>query len=485
MFVHQDKYFEILNWLDAGKAWRPVRADDGAGPGPSEPLEAIAASLDSHRPEIISTAAAETALTPDELAPEFDRMTGTLRLFAALVRTDSWARPVIDRRHDAASPLIGPNHDLRSMLVPLGPVAVFGASNFPLAYGVCGGDTASALAAGCPVVVKEHPAHIRTGRMIFQRAQEGLRRAKVSPDLLAYAAHTDAADLAVPNAMIEAEQIRAIGFTGSKGGGLAIQKRAMARPTPIPVFAEMGSANPVLITPRAAESRGGQIGRELAESILSRFGQQCTCPGIIIVPEARSTGAPVVEELRRRLESASARDMLAPWIRDGYLKRLNEAAALDGVGLIAGDAQPRGVRAARAAVLMTTADRFARHADLREEIFGPAAIIVDCPPLAEAIGSLPLPPSLTLSIYFDAGEPGDLELARRLAAAYLPAAGRIIFNGVPTGVRVAEAMVHGGPYPATNRPDTTAVGPRAIERWCRPVCWQNAPGAVLHGQLRG
>lgn len=445
----------------------------------AEGLDRIAAALEAERAAVLDLVAAETALLPAELEPEFDRMTATLRMFAALLRTGAWSRPAVSRRD---SPAIGPAHDVRSMLVPLGPVAVFGASNFPLAYGVCGGDTASALAAGCPVIVKEHPAHPRTGRLIFTLAQQGLRAAGVDEHALAYAEHADPADLAIPNQLVTAEIVRAVGFTGSRHAGLSIHALAGQRPTPIPVFAEMGSANPVLITPAAARAGAEAIGRELAASILTRFGQQCTCPGIIFVPDACSLGAPIVAALSRELAAAPPRPMLAPWIRDGYTRRLAESAALPGVRFIAGNAEPIGDRAARPAALLTTADRFSRHAELREEIFGPAALIVDTPP--DSLNALPLPASLTLTIDFEAAEPADLDLVRGLLVAHADTAGRIVFNGVPTGVRVAEGMVHGGPFPATNRPDTTAVGPRAIERWCRPICWQNAPPDLLPDDLR-
>ncbi|MFN7021980.1 MAG: aldehyde dehydrogenase family protein [Phycisphaerales bacterium] len=445
----------------------------------AEALDRIAAALDSSRTTVIDLAAAETALLPAELGPEFDRMTGTLRLFADLLRAGAWARPAVSRR---GRPAIGPDHDVRSMLVPLGPVAVFGASNFPLAYGVCGGDTASALAAGCPVVVKEHPAHPKTGRLLFTLAQQGLRAAGVDEHALAYAEHTDPADLAIPNHLVTAEVVRAVGFTGSRRAGLAIHALANQRPMAIPVFAEMGSANPVLITPAAARARAEAIGLELAASILARFGQQCTCPGIIFVPDACGLGAPFVAALSRELAAAPPRPMLAPWIRDAYTRRLAEAAALPDVRFIAGNAEPIGDRAARPAALLTTTDRFAWHAELREEIFGPAALIVDT--TQGLLGTPPLPSSLTLTIHFEPSDPADLDLVRGLLAAHADTAGRIVFNGVPTGVRVADGMVHGGPFPVTNRPDTTAVGPRAIERWCRPICWQNAPPDLLPDDLR-
>ena len=454
----------------------------------AEVLGAIAAALDAARPDIVRAAAADTALTPAELEPEFERMTGTFSMFASAVREGSWARVAID---PPATATVGPNHDLRSTLVPLGPIAVFGASNFPFAYGVCGGDTASALAAGCPVVVKEHPAHIKTGRLLHRLARNAIHAATGDEHLLGYIANENPTDFAPAQSLVTHPAIKAVGFTGSRRGGLALQSLAATRPDPIPIFAEMGSTNPVVITPAAAVSRGAEIGAQLADSILSRFGQQCTCPGIIVVPDARGAGRTVVQSMAERM-AAPPRDMLAVWIRDAYLRRLQECmvAGRTDIERLSGDPshQAAGGRSASSALLLTTADRFAWSPELREEIFGPAAIIVDAPADPDALAALPLPLSLTFSIYFQSDDAADLELARRLLSAYAlnsTGAGRIIFNGVPTGVRVAEAMVHGGPFPSSNSAHTTAVGPRAIERWCRPVCWQNCPAALLPVALMG
>lgn len=439
-------------------------------------LESIATALEAQADQIITSASAETALTPDELAPEQARMIGTLRMFAGVVREGSWVRAAISRR---AETVIGPNHDVRAMLVPLGPVAVFGSSNFPLAYGVCGGDTASALAAGCAVVVKEHPAHSRTGRLIAAIAREAITAAGCVPGLLGYVENTDPRDFAAARAIVGDHRIRAVGFTGSVTGGLAIEKIAMERPRRIPVFAEMGSPNPVLVTPEAAIERAEFIAEVLADSILARFGQQCTCPGLIFVLGEKQAADKLRDHLAARLAAAPARMMLAPWIRDGYLRRVEACSRLPRVQLIAGAPQPDGERGARACLLDATSAVPAADPSLFEEIFGPAAIFAHVPDAA----ALPeLPSSLTLTVFgaTDRDDPIASDLVRR----YTLIAGRIIINGVPTGVRVAEGMVHGGPFPATNRPESTAVGPLAIERWCRPICYQNAPEDLLPEELR-
>jgi NADP-dependent aldehyde dehydrogenase len=469
-------------------------------------MDAIAAALDPRRDEILRITADETALTIDELAPEFARMTGTLRMFAGLLREGSWVRAAIDpiqnpRGHAGAtgaaqgttSPgpsgpgvtagvpnVIGPNHDIRRMLIPLGPVAVFGSSNFPLAYGVCGGDTASALAAGCPVIVKEHPAHPRTGRLIASIAQQAVKAAGFAAKLLGYVRNEDPSNYSVASAIVQHPPIRAVGFTGSLRGGLAIEQMARSREIPIPAFAEMGSLNPVRITEAALESRGDQIADALADSMLARHGQQCTRPWLIFVPPPTAARRRFTKRFADRVAAAPIRDMLAPWIRDLYMSRVRSLARSKAIRVLANGPATRGPRSAPAHLFGARISNLP--AALLEEVFGPAAAIVDIAGFGDR--RLPRPASLTWSIFCEPGE---------LADAFGPAfesdvvsrrAGRIIFNGVPTGVRVASAMVHGGPFPATNRPDTTAVGPMAIERWCRPVCFQNCPDALLPPELR-
>lgn len=436
-------------------------------------LEHLARALDAHRSSILNSTHAETALTLAELSPEFDRMTGTLRLFASALREGNWLLPVIDT---PAADHIGPNNDLRRDLLPLGPVAVFGASNFPLAYGVCGGDTASALAAGCAVIVKEHPAHPLTGRLIASIAREALADRR---DLLHYIANEDPRDHSIAAALLASPVIAAVGFTGSLRAGLAIESLARQRPTPIPVFAEMGSTNPVLLSPRAATRSAGEA---LADSILARFGQQCTCPGLIFLPRASATA----ESLKARFDAAPARRMLAPWIRDAFLARLRDIAAARGITPFArgsAPADPSDPRAAHARLFRCDLADFAREATLHEEAFGPAAFLIEYDSPRDLL-SLHLPASLTLTINVDRDDPADLDLARQLLARFASNAGRIIFSGVPTGVRVAHAMVHGGPFAATNRPDSTAVGPFAVARWCRPICYQNCPDSLLPPALQ-
>jgi len=444
-------------------------------------LDAIADALDAARAEIISTTADETALTPEELAPEFDRMTGTLRMFAALVRDGSWVRASIDTPAPAGEKSIGPNHDVRKMLVPLGPVAVFGASNFPLAYGVCGGDTASALAAGCPVIVKEHPAHPKTGRILHRLASAALASSGCAGPL-GYINDENPRDHALAKELVEHPAIAAVGFTGSTQGGLALEAIARARKYPIPVYAEMGSLNPVFITPAAARDRATEIADAIADSLLARVGQQCTKPGVVIVQSGEDAER-LFERLRCRFLEATPRAMLSPWIREQFEKRLSEHSR-PGDWEDAWNDWPPDLSRPPAPVLKRESLPSLRFWESsRQETFGPHLTFVGVDTFSEVI-EVPLESCLALSLYFDQTDPRDAALARLCLRAHGAKAGRISFNSVPTGVRVCTSMVHGGPFPATNRPETTAVGPLAIERWCRPVCFQNCPDAILPPELQ-
>lgn len=479
----------------------------------SQALGKIAEAMQSQELGIVTTASRETGLTPEELSPEFFRMTRTFRLFADRVADGSWRRAAASPREADPAQAIGPNHDLRSMLVPRRGVAiVFGASNFPLAYGVCGGDTASALAAGLPVVVKEHPGHRETGRMIAAIAREALTRAGFSPDLLGYAREAeDEGDFEVAKALVTHELAAAVGFTGSFGGGMAIETLARSRPKeiggPIPVFAEMGSTNPVFITRAALESRGEAIAREIGASLLARYGQQCTCPGLILIEseilmptlarEQEGKVDSVADAFERTLaelvKAAPARRMLTPRVREGYIKQTNKIAGyMPEVELLAMGAmvapEKSGDRDAPAMLLRTDIDELRTLRFLSEEAFGPCSVVArfssSRTDMLEDLFTT-IQGHLVACVYAEPVELRDAaSLARALMERLMDVAGRVVVNGVPTGVRVCDAMVHSGPFPACNAPETTAVGPRAIERWCRPVCLQNWPEEALPQDLR-
>lgn len=457
----------LLSVAATQRAWKAR-----GGHGRAGVLRAMAGALEQGRALILATAAAETALTDAELAPEFSRMTRTLEMFAALVEDGKWARAAVSPAESDPSKAIGPNHDVRSMLVPLrGAVVVFGASNFPLAYGVCGGDTASALAAGCPVVVKEHPAHRNTGRLIASIARDAIKSTGFDPDLLGYVEDDGKDTPVLAKSLVEHRNAAAVGFTGSTNVGTTLIKIANARPIPIPVFAEMGSVNPNIIFPGALATRGPAIAQQLASSIAARHGQQCTCPGIVLVPSNDHFFASMLED---ELGKSPARTMLSENVRTGFQRSVAKVAAALGEDVsehVSGTDKtaPLVLRApSRAAIELPEV--------LETEMFGPAAVVLSGT-LDESRAAIErLPNSLTISVWYDESETAAVQ---ELLPELIDRAGRIIFNGVPTGVRVAEGMVHGGPWPATNRPESTAVGPRAIERWCRPVCFQNAPAALL------
>jgi NADP-dependent aldehyde dehydrogenase len=454
-------------------------------------LEALASAATRQREPIIATCADETALTPDELAPEFDRMVGTLRMFADLVREGSWGRAAIDTQA-APGQSIGPGHDVRSMLVPLGPVAVFGASNFPLAYGVLGGDTASAIAAGCPVVVKEHPAHPKTGRLLAEIARDALAHGTPGPNLVQYVRNEDPRDRAVAEALVRSDGIRAVGFTGSTSGGRALERLARERSVPIPVFAEMGSMNLVIVLRNAFRVGAERIVEELAASLLARHGQQCTAPGMILVRGDRNAEW-VFGELSRRVLEHAPRRMLSAEIATAYRRRVEEVLASGAVWKHAAQrlSDQDDPRVAPAMVLRSEPEFLENAPTAWREIFGPAVIVAEAD--AFAIGRRHAESRLVTTVYGDTDDllnvfrsdydADHFGLSESLTGVR-EHAGRITFNTVPTGVRVATAMVHGGPFPATNAPHTTAVGPRAIERWCRPVCFQNCPDALLPDELK-
>jgi NADP-dependent aldehyde dehydrogenase len=472
----------------------------------SDLLDGIAAALDARRDEILVTCSQETGLTPAELAPEFARMVDTLRVFARAVREGSWVRAAIDRPRAVPADSIGPNHDVRRMLVPVdGVVAVFGASNFPLAYGVCGGDTASALGAGCSVVVKEHPAHPKTGRLLHDIAASVVKEKK-SGDLLGYVGNEDPRDLSVAKSLVEHDHTAAVGFTGSRSGGMALDGLARNREKPIPVFAEMGSANRVVICRSALARRGTQIAAELAASIVARHGQQCTKPGLIVLEQDQRAGPAFVAELARLLDAAPPRRMLSQRVTDEYVEKCRR---LRGIPLVTRATQREDpevvVRGERRTVpmLFASMDEARGNLDalqmftpdgrgywLNEEVFGPAAVVIGSDGWENFYYA---DPALVTTVYAEPDDFSDLVDDEEFGIPSQPAfrvrqairtTGRFTFNSVPTGVRVAHAMVHGGPFPATNRPDTTAVGPFAIERWCRPVCFQNCPQELLPPELQ-
>lgn len=426
-------------------------------------LEQLADALEADRSEIVGTADRETQLGTTRLNGELTRTCYQFRLFADVIREGSYLEATID---EAAETAMGPRPDLRRMLVPLGPVAVFGASNFPLAFSVPGGDTASALAAGCPVVVKAHPAHPETSRRTFDAM-----RAVLPDGVLGLAEGFEAgADL------VRHPAVKAVGFTGSAAGGRALSDIAAARPEPIPFYAEMGSVNPVVVTAGAAASRPEEIAAGFVGSMTLGTGQFCTKPGLIFVP----AGA---DRLRSALADAvadvAAGPMLTAGIRTAYQEEVSRRRADTRVTVLADGKPANGDRGAAVLLAVAAEDL---DGELFEECFGPVAIVIeyrDSDELLAALGRLG--GQLTATVH---AADGETALVRRLHGPLRAMAGRLIFDGYPTGVAVTWAMHHGGPYPATTVASHTSVGATSIRRWLRPVAYQNAPSSVLPDELR-
>lgn len=437
-------------------------------------LRAIAEELENARADFERLVPLETALPAARASGELGRTTGQLRLFAELVEEGSWIDARIDHADPQRQPL--PKPDLRSLLRPVGPVVVFGASNFPLAFSVAGGDTASALAAGCAVIVKAHPAHPATSERAGLAIAAAVARCGFPAgtfSLLFDPGHEAGA------ALVRHPLVRAVAFTGSTAGGRALMDIAAARAQPIPVFAEMGSVNPVFVLPAALAARADAIANQLHASVLQGVGQFCTSPGVIVIP-AGADGDGLRDRLRERFAASTAAAMLTAGIARRHAEGAAQLGRHDGVAALVAPAQAAGC--AQPNLFETHASRFIADAALQEEVFGPTSLIVrvrDDVQMRELAAALP--GQLTATLLADS----DDELAAAaLIETLTNVAGRVLMNGVPTGVEVSAAMVHGGPYPASSDARSTSVGTAAIERFARRVCYQNLPDALLPAALQ-
>ncbi len=436
-------------------------------------LEACAAKIAALGDALTERAMAETGLPRARLEGERGRTAGQLRLFAALLREGSWAEARIDPALPDRQPL--PRADLRLRMIPLGPVAVFGASNFPLAFSVAGGDTAAALAAGCPVVVKAHSAHPGTSEMVGHAIAAAVRDCGMPAGTFSLLFGSGGE---VGQALVADARIKAVGFTGSRAGGTALMRTAAARPEPIPVYAEMSSINPVVLMPAALEARAEALAAGFVASLTMGAGQFCTNPGLILALDSPGLDR-FIAAASARLREAPAQVMLTPGILRAYT---------EGVAQLATHATPRaeGLPASGlqgvAALFETDAARFTANHALAEEVFGSASLVVRCPDLATlARLAAGLEGQLTATLHLDAA---DHEAARALLPVLERRAGRVLCNGWPTGVEVSHAMVHGGPFPATSDGRSTSVGTLAIGRFLRPVCYQDLPDALLPPALQ-
>ncbi len=435
-------------------------------------LDAIATEIDACGADLTAFGSAETGLPAARLDGERGRTCMQLRLFADHLRSGDY----LDRRHDAALPDRAPlpRPALQMVQRPLGPVAVFGASNFPLAFSTAGGDTAAALAAGCPVIYKGHPGHPATGEIVARAIAAAIRRCGLPAGVFGF---VQSNSNTAGEALVRHPLIRAVGFTGSYRGGKALFDLAMARPEPIPFFGELGAINPVFVLPAAAAARGAEIGTAWAASLTMGVGQFCTNPGVIVIGDAQAD--PFVTAAGTALAAVGPAPMLTGGTAQGYRAGVDAVAAAPGVASlvqVAGDGRQGGP----ALFAVSGADWLA-NPDLAAEMFGPAGIIVrsasDEETLAIARG---LHGQLTCTLQMDDGDTG---LAQHLVPVLERKAGRLLVNGFPTGVEVADAMVHGGPFPASTNFGATSVGTLAIRRFLRPVCYQNMPAALLPADL--
>ena len=430
-------------------------------------LEGIAAELETLGAPLLERARLETGLPLERLTSERNRSTGQLRLLAALLREERWRDLRVDPPLPERQPL--PRPGLRRTLVPLGPVAVFGASNFPLAYSVAGGDTASALAAGCPVVVKGHPAHPGTSELTGGAVLRALQKSGLPPGTFAL---LQGRSHALGGALVRHPLVCAVGFTGSLRGGRALFDAANSRPTPIPVFAEMGSLNPVFLLPGALRSNAAQIAAGLVQSVTQGGGQFCTKPGVLFGIEGPDFDA-FQGLLEEALRASTPSTLLHSEILRAYQSGAARAASLPGVWVLAESAVPGepALTQGRPLLLGTNAAVYEAERVLREEHFGPSTLLVRVPDMDGLLQiAAGLEGQLTAAVHGTEAEAGAVGA---LFSVLAQKAGRLIYNGYPTGVEVCASMQHGGPYPASTDSRFTAVGTAAILRWLRPVCYQD------------
>ncbi|OXM56200.1 aldehyde dehydrogenase (NADP(+)) [Amycolatopsis thailandensis] len=435
-------------------------------------LNAAADALDAAADELIALANQETHLpAAPRLQGELKRTTFQLRLFGEVLADGSFLGATVDHA-DAAWPM-GPRPDIRRLLAPIGPVLVFAASNFPFAFSVAGGDTASALAAGCPVVLKAHSGHPELSARTGEVLREALVKAGAPEGIFAvvYGQQNGVTALKDP-------RIQAASFTGSVPGGRALFDIATSRPSPIPFYGELGSVNPVVVTQSAIDARGEAIAKAYAGSFTLGAGQFCTKPGLLFLPE----GHGLEDTLREAVAAIPAQPMLNERIAAGFADGLAKLSEVDGVEVLSESVGTEGISHG-ATLLATTAKDFLADGDtVREECFGPASLIVTYTDQAELISLLGvMEPGLTATIQ---GEESDVDWIRPVLPSLTRVAGRLLWNDWPTGVTVTWAQEHGGPYPATTAPTSTSVGTAAIERFLRPIAWQGFPDALLPEPLQ-
>ena len=440
-------------------------------------LEQIAANLSANGPAIVERAGLESGLPKARLEGELGRTMNQLKLFAEEVRAGRWLGVKIDTAMPERTPM--PRSDIRLRHIPLGPVVVFGASNFPLAFSVAGGDTASALAAGCPVVVKGHSAHPGTSELVGNAIAAAVKSSGL-PEGTFSLLFGSGADIG--SALVADSRIKAVGFTGSRAGGVALMKIAAARLEPIPVYAEMSSINPVYLLPEALNNRGDSIATGFVNSMLMGSGQFCTNPGLLIVKETPELDT-FVRKVVDLVRAANPTTMLTPGIHLAYESGIEKLSRNANVDLLAQAQGSSGPNQCRARLFLTTAQAFLTDHALRDEVFGSSSLVVRCKSDEEILAiTNSLEGQLTATVLMDSSD--DKAFIQKLMSILERKVGRILFNGYPTGVEVCHAMVHGGPFPATSDSRTTSVGTEAIWRFLRPVAYQDIPVDLLPSALK-
>lgn len=439
-------------------------------------LNAIADEILALGDELLETYCSESGLPQGRAMGERGRTMGQLRSFAELVLEGSWVEASIDTAQPDRAPM--PKPDVRKMNIPLGPVVVFGASNFPLAYSTAGGDTAAALAAGCPVLVKSHPMHAGTGELISSAI---IKAAKDTGMPNGVFSNLNSSGIEVGQQLVNHPKVKAVGFTGSIRGGRALYDLAAKRPEPIPVFAEMGSVNPVVVLPKALENRAAALAKTYAQSITLGTGQFCTNPGLILGIKGAAL-TEFINVLASEIVTIDPGCMLHPNILGAYEANKEKAISQEGLTLAAHYQNDVATNFAKQAIATVNGATFLANPQLHQEVFGPYSIVVQCDDanqLEELI--LQLEGQLTGTVIADDNETANYP---GVIAAVQNRVGRIIFNGVPTGVEVCPSMVHGGPYPASTDSRFTAVGVSSIARWVRPFSYQDWPNKLLPLELK-
>lgn len=439
-------------------------------------LERIADNIEAAGPALIERAMAETGLPEARITGERARTTGQLRLFAAVVRQGDFRGVRVDPAMPERTPM--PRADIRQRRIPLGPVAVFGASNFPLAFSTAGGDTASALAAGCPVIVKAHNAHPGTGEITGRAISDAVSALGLHPGVFSLVYGPGAV---IGQALATDPAIKAVGFTGSRSGGMALVNAAANRPEPIPVYAEMSSINPIFVLEGALADDAEALGSAYVTSVTGSSGQLCTAPGLLFAPTGEA-GDRFVSAVAQAVRAASGQTMLTQGIASSWQDGVTALAGQPGVELLAAGSEGDTLNAPAPSIYSTDAATFLSNDALQAEIFGAASLVIrysSVDELADAVQALEGQLTATLHL----AEP-DYPAARTLLPLLERRAGRILVNGWPTGVEVGHAMVHGGPFPATSDSRTTSVGTLAIDRFLRPVAYQNIPDALLPAPLQ-